>query len=97
MPREETWFFDRDGIGLDQSFCVVSTGANTVDGTATSFDPDEIVTEVVRCCSTRAWPALPIATTQMTAAIPMEMPRTVKRLRNLLRSSATIAEPNRAV
>jgi len=35
--------------------------------------------------------ALPIATTQITAAMPMVIPRTVSTLRILLRSSATIA------
>ena len=48
------------------------------------------------CCSTRAWPALPMATTQMTAAIPMVMPSTVSRLRILLRIRAVMAEPARA-
>jgi len=35
--------------------------------------------------------ALPIATTQITTAMPMVIPRTVSTLRILLRSSATIA------
>src|SRR5882724_1676285 len=39
------------------------------------------------CCSTRACPAFPIATTQMTAAIPIVIPRTVKMLRILAQGS----------
>ena len=46
---------------------------------------------LLSCCSTRACPAFPIATTQMTAAMPIVMPSTVSTLRILLRSSATIA------
>ena len=49
------------------------------------------------CCSTRACPALPMATTQMTAAIPMVTPRIVRRLRILFRRSARAADRNRAL
>src|SRR5579864_7380295 len=48
------------------------------------------------CCSTRACPALPIATTQITAAMPMVIPSTVSELRSLFLSSAPQADPSRA-
>jgi hypothetical protein len=44
------------------------------------------------CLATRACPALPIATTQITAAIPMVIPRTVRMLRILFLSNATNAD-----
>src|SRR5581483_6972661 len=46
--------------------------------------------------STRVWPACPIATTQMTAAIPIVMPKTVSKLRSLFRSSAQSDDPRSA-
>src|ERR1051326_5739421 len=52
---------------------------------------------LLSCCSTWAWPAFPMATTQITAAIPMVTPRTVRTLRILFRSSAQSAPCSRAV
>ena len=52
--------------------------------------------KLLSCCSTRACPAFPMATTQMTAAIPMVMPRTVRMLRILFRSNATRADRSSA-
>src|SRR5450830_1408224 len=50
-----------------------------------------------RCCSTRACPALPIATTPITAAIPIVMPRTVSELRSLFLSNDLTDAPIKAV
>src|SRR6266404_5602301 len=43
--------------------------------------------KLLSCCSTRACPAFPMATTQITAAIPIVIPRTVSTLRILLQSA----------
>src|SRR6266404_5602299 len=51
--------------------------------------------KLLSCCSTRACPAFPMATTQITAAIPLVIPRTVSTLRILFLSSATSADCNK--
>ena len=44
---ERDLVFDGDGVGYNQGFGVVSAGAYAVDGAAASFDPNEIVAEIV--------------------------------------------------
>src|SRR6266436_1669335 len=93
----ETWFLMAIASAMTSVFvsCVpvrTPLTARPPASTQTKLSPS-----LLSCCSTRAWPALPIDTTQMTAAIPMVMPSTVKTLRILLRSSATTADRSKAV
>src|SRR5437588_1638437 len=48
------------------------------------------------CRCTSCWPALPMAITQITAAMPIVIPSTVSRLRVLLRINAHTADRNSA-
>ena len=81
---------DRDGVGrASASWC----RAVPVRTPLTARPPASIQTKLsprlLSCCSTRACPALPIATTQMTAAIPMVMPRTVQEAAQLVPQQRT--------
>jgi len=50
--------------------------------------------KLLSCSSSRSDPALPIATTQTTAAMPMVMPNAASPLRSLLRESPRTASDN---
>ena len=69
---ERDLVLDGHGISHHQRLPIVSAGADAIDRAASRFNPDEVVPQVVELLLTRAFPALPMATTQMTAAIPMD-------------------------
>jgi hypothetical protein len=69
----------------------MSASAHAVDCPTASFNLDEVIAKIVELLLDAS---LSMATTQMTAAIPMVIPRTVRMLRILFLSNATMADRN---
>ena len=92
----EIWFL----MAMASAMTNVFVSCVPVRTPLTARPPASIQTKLsprlLSCCSTRACPALPMATTQITAAIPMVIPKTVRTLRILFLSSATEADLKRA-
>jgi hypothetical protein len=81
---ETRWTLSRsslEGIGHHQCLRIACACHHAIDRTTARLNPNKVSPKLFSCCSTRACPALPMATTQITAAIPILIPKTVRTLR----------------